>query len=62
MMQQALSALFLGGAILSGLTLMVLPTIDQNKALRTENQALQAEIETLEQRYIDQLLRNQQND
>jgi hypothetical protein len=62
MMQQALSALFLGGAILSGLTLMILPTIDENKALKAENQALQTEIDNLEQRYIDQLLRSQQND
>lgn len=61
-MQQVLGALILGGSILAGLTTIVLPTIDERNELRAENERLEQEIDSLEQRYIDQLLRSQQND
>lgn len=59
---QFLGLATIGASTFLALTLIVAPTIDQNKALEAENQALKAEIDTLEQRYIDQLLRSQKND
>jgi type II secretory pathway pseudopilin PulG len=52
--------ILLAMSLIAGIALVTAPTHEENTRLKKENAQLQQQLETTQQRLIDQLLQNQQ--